>query len=272
MNTNTHLLDVRDGDLIAVINDIHIPHHDDPACRLFVECCEREGVNIVIPNGDIHDCGPASRHPDKKAAEILEVGTLAESAAPGRWLIDWFRTRECHYPLGNHERWVERAIANDPVLADTATVMGLLGLPEDGDGWRVYPSSARLRFGSCVIEHGHGIFPSGSGGQNPGSRIKSLAPNQTTSIGHLHRKFAMFWTTPDKYGVPQTHAAIGNGHMSIPESHEGYAGAYPGWQQSFELIRVWMDGKTPRYTIDQPEIFRDRRGRPLFEYNGRKYK
>jgi predicted phosphodiesterase len=272
VNPYTHKLEVADGDVIGLLSDIHVPYHDAAAVRLAIECMEREGVNKVILNGDIADSGPASRHPKKQAQEILRWGTLANSVDPGRWIFEWARTREAHYMLGNHEKWVENQIETDPALADTATAVGLLGLPEDGDGWRVYASTDRLRFGSCVIEHGHGIFPSGSGGTNPGSRIKSVAPDQTTNIGHLHRKFAMFWTTFDHNEVLRTHAAIGNGHLSKPEAHEDYAGHYPGWQQSFELIRVWMDGKTPRYTIDQPEIFRDRRGRPVFEYNGKVYR
>lgn len=263
--------DVPDKSVIAVLSDIHIPHHDDRVMRLVVECCEDAGVTHVIPNGDIGDCGPASRHESKQRKAVLDEGCLRESIAAGLWIYEWFRTRRCIYTLGNHEAWIERKIAESPELLGT-TAVSLMGLWEDGDGWEVLPSKSRIRLGCLSIEHGDGLFPSGAGGQNPGARIRSLAPDQITMIGHLHRKFASFWTSFDVDGVPRTRAAIGNGHLSRPESHEDYAGTYTNWQQSFSLIRVWYDGDRPRFTIDQPEIHRDRRGRPVFEYNGKVYR
>jgi len=259
------------GSTVLVMSDIHIPSHDDAACRLVVECAEDIGVTHVILNGDIADCGVSSRHQGKRARDTINLGTLPESVAPGRWIYDWARTRPCWLMRGNHEKWVEDMIGSDPSLS-AVSVEALLGLPEHRCGWEVLDSESRLRLGSLVIEHGHGLFPSGAGGQNPGQRIRTLAPNQITVIGHLHRKFASFWTTQNEDGIPKTHAGIGNGHLSIEASHAGYAGGYPGWQQSVSIIRVWYDGDRPRFTIDQPEIHRDRRDRPIFEYAGKVYR
>ncbi len=263
--------DVADGSVIAVLSDVHVPSHDAEALKLVIECCEVAGVTHVILNGDIADCGPASRHAGKKRRAVLDEGSLRESVDKGAWLFNWARTRPCIYLLGNHERWVEDCIAESPELKGSS-VMHLMGLPDDGDGWQVLPSKSRIRLGSRCWEHGDGMFPSGSGGMSPGNRIKGLAPDQTTSVGHLHRKFATFWSSPDEHEVPRTRGAYGNGHLSKPESHEDYAGTYLNWQQSFELTRVyWLDGK-PRFTTDQPEIHRDRRGRPVFEFNRRVYR
>lgn len=263
--------EIPDGSIIAVVSDIHIPHHDEIAMGLVIECCERVGVTHVILNGDIADCGPASRHEGKRKKAVLDEGSLRESVAPGQYIYDWARTRPCWYILGNHERWVEDAISSQAELYGTPATT-LLGLPADGDGWEVLPSKSRVRLGSRVWEHGDGLFSSGSGGQNPGARVKSLAPDQTTSIGHLHRKFAAYWSSVDEDGIPRTRAAIGNGHLSLPEAHEDYAGTYLNWQQSFELTRVYyIDGK-PRFTTVQPEIFRDRRSRPYFEVGGHVYR
>jgi Zn-dependent M28 family amino/carboxypeptidase len=146
-----------------------------------------------------------------------------------------------------------------------------MGLWEDGDGWEVLPSKSRITYGNRCWEHGDALFPSGSGGQNPGNRVKSLVPDRTTSIGHLHRKFQSFWTTPDSDGVLRTRGIYGNGHMSKVEAHEDYA-AYANWQVSFEITRVYfVDGK-PRFTTDQPEIHRDKNGHPAFEYAGKLYR
>lgn len=263
--------EIPDGSVLGVMHDVHIPHHDASAVKLALECMEDAGVTHAVLDGDIADCGVSSRHPGKRARDQIDLGTLPASVEPGRWIYEWARTRPCWLLRGNHEKWVEEMIKCDPSLA-AVSVENLLGLPEDGDGWEVLDSESALRFGSLVIEHGHGIFPSGAGGQNPGARIKTVAPNQITLIGHLHRKFATHWTVHNDDGVPKTYAAYGGGHLSIESSHHGYAGRYPGWQQSFEIIRVWYDGERPRFTIDQIEIHRNRNNRPIFEYGNKVYR
>lgn len=256
---------------MAVLSDIHIPHHDEAALRVAVDCCEDAGATHVILNGDIADCGPASRHEGKRKRAALDEGCLRESVAAGYWIYEWARTRPCILLRGNHERWVEDYIAQSPELKGT-TPETLMGLWADGDGWEVLPSKSRIRLGSRVWEHGDGLFVSGSGGQSPGSRIRSLGPDQTTSIGHLHRRFAAFWTSLDEDGISRTRGAYGNGHLSLPEAHEDYAGTYLNWQQSFELTRVYYVDGRPRFTTDQVEIHRDRYGRPFLEYAGKVYR
>ncbi len=263
--------DVPDGSVIAVFSDIHFPYGDEPALKLAIECCEREGVTHVFLNGDIFDCGPASRHEAKRKRAVLDEGCLRESVASGLWFIEWARTRPCVYTLGNHEAWVSNYIDQSPELKGTEAT-ALMGLPSNGEGWVVLPDKGRVRLGSRVWEHLNGMFPSGAGGQNPGARIKALAPDQTTSGGHLHRRFAYFWSNVDENGISRTRAAFGNGHLSRPEAHEDYAGSYQNWQESFEITRVWYDDDRPRFTTDQPEIHRDKRGRPVFEYNGQVYR
>ncbi len=272
MNTTQILTldDMPHGSVVAQFNDVHVPHHDDKALRLAVDACEAAGVTHVILNGDIHDCGVGSRHPGKKARDTIEWGTLAKSTKRGQWFFDWARTRNCYYLLGNHEKWIEDRIAEDAALS-AVQPMDLLGLPRDGEGWSVLPSNSRLRLGNFVWEHGHGLFPRGTGGSNPGARIKSIAPQQITFIGHLHREFATYWTTQDERGVDKVFAAFGNGHMSLPQSHEDYAGGYPGWQQSFALYYVYAVNKRPRMTRDSVLIHRDHKDRPFFQYQEKVY-
>jgi len=263
--------DVPNGSVIAVLSDIHVPYHDEPALRLAIECCEDAGASIVILNGDIADCGPSSRHEQKRRREIQMWGSTHASVEPGRWIYDWARTKRCFLIRGNHEGWCENEIKESPTMYGS-TPEHLMGLPEDGDGWEVLPDMSSIRLGNRVWEHGNAFFKSGSPGQNPGARLKSKAPDQSTSIGHCHIKHASFWTTEDEFGIGRTRAAYFNGHLSKPEAHAEYAGTRIQWQQSFELTRVyWVDDR-PRFTTDQPEIHRDKRGRPVFEYGGVVYR
>lgn len=264
---------VPNGSVIAVFSDVHIPHHDEEALRVAAELCEAAGVTHFILNGDILDCGPSSRHEEKRKRAALDEGCLRESVAPGLWFLEWARTRPTVIQFGNHEAWVEKFIAGDPALKGTSA-LSLMGLWENGDGWIALPSNGRVRLGNRTWEHGHGIFASGAGGQNPGGRVRTVAPDQSTSVGHLHRKWFYCWSSMDENGIPKTRASIGNGHWSRPEAHEDYAGGagYQNWQQSLELTRIWWDGGRPRWTTDQPEVLRDKRGRPVMEYQGRVYR
>jgi predicted phosphodiesterase len=263
--------DVPDGSVIGVLSDIHIPHHDEDATKLAVECLEAAGCTHVLLNGDIGDCGPASRHEGKRKRAVLDEGCLKESVAAGLWIYEWARTRPCIYTRGNHEAWVENYIDQSAELKGTSPE-SLMGLWEDGDGWTVLSSMSRVRLGSRCWEHGDGIFKSGNGGANPGARIKALAPDQTTSIGHLHRKGSFFWSSEDENGVPRTRGAYLNGHLSRPEAHEDYMGSYLSWQQSFEITRVYYIDGRPRFTTSQPEIHRDKRNRPYLEHEGRVFR
>lgn len=263
--------DVPAGSIIGVFSDIHFPYQDDRALRVAVDCAERVGVTHVFLNGDIADCGPSSRHEEKRARDILLWGDLPGSIRPGLWFYEWARTKRCIYVFGNHEGWIEKEIKCSATM-HSSTPESLMGLPEHGDGWETLPMLSRIRLGSRVWEHGDGFFKSGSPGANPGARLKSKAPDQTTSIGHCHIKHASFWSTEDEHGISRTRAAFFNGHLSRPEAHGEYAGTYINWQQSFELTRVWYDGNNARFTTDQPEIHRDKNGNPIFEYQGKVYR
>lgn len=261
--------EVPDGSRIGVLHDIHIPHHDERALRLVIECMEDAGVTHVVLLGDIADCGPASRHEDKRASAAFDEGDLKESIAPGYWIYEWARSRPCIYVHGNHEGWVHKSIAKSPEMRGSSA-SSLMGLWEDGDGWEVLAPKSVVTIGNLGLEHGDKLFPQGNGGQNPGMRIKQLVPDRTTLIGHLHRRFGIYWSTPDERGVYRTRGAVGGGHMSLPEAHEGYVG-YPNWQQSVEIVDIWHEGPRARFNIHEIEIHRNKRNRPIFHFEGKTY-
>jgi predicted phosphodiesterase len=259
---------VPSGSLIAVFSDLHIPYHDASAVKLAMACCNREGVTHVVLNGDIADSGVVSKHDSKAKKDSLDWVTLKLSAKAGLSFINWARSKKrCVYIHGNHEAWVEKKIELDPGLKGAVSVETLLGWPENGDRWTVLPSMSKLKIGTLNIEHGDGFFKSGSGGMTPARTILRKAPNQTTIIGHLHREDTACYTVQDERGVDVTRIAYTSGHLSLLEAHADYMGNYPGWQQSFKLVRVfWVDGRA-KYTVYSVVIFRDSKNRPAFEFN-----
>lgn len=255
---------------IAIFGDSHIGIMDDPAMRVLVECFEAEGVDFIVANGDVHDCGPVSRHLGKAKRAALENGQLAEEAAKGRWLINWLATRpgRALYGTGNHEDWIND-VALDTNTVGTFTVASALGIPA---GIEVLPHGYQIRLGSLVVEHGDVILGRSTGGQHLAANILRRYPNQTTIVNHFHHQDYSVNTTEDAVGVLRSHAAYCLGHTSLPTEHKEYAGRTPNWQQGGALVEVWEADRKPRYSIHLLEVHRDRRNRPMLQFNGRMYK
>ena len=255
------------GTKIAVFNDLHIGAHDKAAANIAVEVFERAGCDIVIANGDIHDCGPVSPHQMKARVAAVENGALLEEAASGREYIDWMKTRRLAlYGTGNHEDWIND-VARFNNLAGSLTVSTALGLPV-GQSFEVLPHGYQIRLGSLVIEHGDVLFGRNSNPVNLGQTILRRYPDQTTIVGHFHRDAYAVRTGVDAQGILRSYAAHGIGHLSDPTAHADYAGRTPDWQQSIGIIEVWYESDRPRFTVEHVEIHRTRRGRPVAYYRG----
>lgn len=253
---------------VAVFGDIHIGIHDEPACRVLIECFEREGVDFVLANGDIHDCGPVSRHHGKAKQAAFESGQLAEEAASGRWIVDWMGTRPCFYGEGNHEDWIND-LALETNTVGTITVASALDIPAH---IQVLPHGYQIRHGSLVVEHGDITLGRSTGGVHLAASILRKYPAQTTVVNHFHHMDYAVHTTADTHSRPRSHAAFALGHLSLGDKHTDYAGRMPNWQQGGAIVSLWNDGAKPRYTVYPIEIHRDRRNRPIFEFNGWKYR
>ena len=254
--------------MVAILNDIHIGIMDQAATRLVVECCEREGATLVLANGDIHDCGPVAPHELKARAASLANGSLLEEAATGRWLIDWFATRNTLYGTGNHEDWINDVALRTNTVG-SVTVRSALALPE---AIEVLPHGYQIRIGSLVVEHGDVLLGRSSGGAALAQNILRRAPDQTTIVGHWHTTSSAFRTSVDARGINRTRGAYTSGHLSDPTAHMDYAGRSPNWQQGFTLVKVWYEDNKPRFTIHPIEIHRTRYGKPIFEFNGHVYR
>jgi hypothetical protein len=262
--------EVPDESLIAVFGDLHIGEHDKPAADLFVECVDRAGASILVGNGDIYNCATVSHHPATKARAIAKYGDLETEAASGNEYTKWMASRGgCAFlGVGNHEDWIND-VGLYSGLGSALSVRTALGI---ADNVEVLPHGYQLRLGSLAIEHGDIVLGRGSGGQNLARNILRRYPSQTTVVNHFHREDYAVSTSPDSSGVLRNRAAYSLGHLSKPEAHMEYAGRTPDWQQGFGMIRVWYEDNKPRYTIQQVQIHRTRRGRPIFEYDGHVYR
>jgi hypothetical protein len=258
--------DCPDGSLILWASDVHIPIHDDTACRLMVECAERSGVSHVIAGGDILDMNCLSKHA-KESRRTVEHATILEEVEPGRWLLDWFATKKTDLILGNHEDRLKRFIDENPAFHGSlvSNFAQVTNLPA---GINVIPQGGEVRLGSLSARHLDAEFKNSSGGKYPAQRVLEMLPDQSTVGGHVHRIHSACRTTRDEDGINRTHKAWTMGHMSHEHMHSNYVSSSPNWQQGFGMIRVTWEGARPRFSVYQIEVMRDRDNRPYFEWGG----
>lgn len=260
--------DCPDGSLILWASDIHIPIHNEPVLRLMVECAERAGVRRVVAGGDILDMNCLSKHA-KESRRSVEHATILEEVEPGRWLLDWFATKETTLILGNHELRLERFVDENPAFHGSvaSNLKHVANLPGD-----IEVIDGEVRLGNLAMFHGHNEFKNGTGGRYPAQKILDMFPDQSSIHGHLHRKATAYRTTRDEDGVHRTRRAWSMGHLSLEHMHYGYVGRCPNWQIGFAIIRVYWEADRPRWTVYPIEVLFDRYNRPYFEFEGHVYR
>lgn len=264
--------EVPNGSLLLWASDVHIPIHHDPAVRLMCEAAEWAGVTHNIAGGDVLDLHIFSKH-KQDPERLRRHPDLLSEVEPGRWYLDWLATRPCHYIMGNHEDRLKRYLA-EPEQAglwgnDAVALATLAKFPK---GIQVHPQGGEVRLGNLVMEHLDALLKNSTGGPNPAGRILTLAPDQSTLGGHVHRISQMRRTSFDKYGIKRTRAAWTMGHMSMEEHHHDYVSKNPNWQMGFGLIRVFWEGDSPRWNVYQVEVLFDRKNRPYFELFGKVFR
>lgn len=255
-----------DGSLILWASDIHIPIHNEAACRLMVECAERNGVTRVVAGGDILDMNCLSKHAPESRRSV-EHATILEEVEPGRWLLNWFATKQTDLILGNHEDRLKRFVDDNPVFHGSVA-SNFAKVVELPDGINVIPQGGEVRLGNLSMCHLDALLKNGTGGKYPAQRVLDLQPDHSTIGGHVHRITQARRTSLDEDGIKRTRCAWTMGHMSHEHMHHNYVSVSPNWQTGFGLIRVWWEGDRPRWSVYPIEVLFDRYNRPYFEFNG----
>lgn len=259
-----------DGTMILWASDVHIPIHHEQACRLMVEASERVGVTRVVAGGDILDFNCLSKHA-KESRRTVEHSTVLEEVEPGRWLLNWFATKETDFILGNHEDRLKRFIDENPAFHGSvmANFTQVVDLPRNIN---VLPQGGEVHLGNLTMTHGDAEFKNGTGGRYPAAKMLEMFPERSSICGHLHRMAIACRTTRDEDGIPRTRRAWTMGHMSVEEMHYGYVSKNPNWQVGFAFIRVFWEGDKPRWSVYPIEVLFDKRNRAYAEFQGHVYR
>jgi len=174
----------------AILNDIHLPYHDEEALLVALEYAKKKKVNGILLNGDLADFYSISSHAKKwdGASLIDEIESvrdfligLRHSFGPDVRII---------WKLGNHENRLFRDLnKNAPYIA------GLLEMNfgpnmaiehffgADIANVKVIHDQTLINANGLLILHGHEY---GVGGVNP-SRKMAVELKTSAIQGHLHR-------------------------------------------------------------------------------------
>lgn len=218
-----------------VISDIHIPYHDINVLKTAIHYGKKEGVNVVILNGDILDMHGGS----SKFVRIPHKKNLMQEIEDGRRFIAQLRkifpSEKILFKVGNHEaRFDDYIMRKCPELWNMDILNLRDALQLKSHNVEFVASSQTIIAGKLMIAHGH-EWGGGGGGINA-ARAMFLKANYNLLIGHFHRTQDFTF----RNAMDETHAVFVNGclcHLRpeyLPNNN---------WNHGFSIVEVKKSGK-----------------------------
>lgn len=211
-------------DITAVMNDIHIPYHDQRAMAVCLSNLRDERPDTIVLNGDIMDFYTVSKY----MKDPMRIDTLQEELDECRAFIKLLREEHPNakiiYTKGNHEERLEKFLiekAGSLVSLRCLAIDDLLGLSE----FDVHFTDTFYMAGKLMITHGD------LARSVPGSSARGHFQRTHSSvlIGHVHRLNVQHYT--NIHGV---HTLIENGCLCGMEPD--YSRHMNNWQQGFSIV------------------------------------
>ncbi len=217
---------------IVVIGDVHIPHHDEPSVKAFLNCLEDVKPDRMVINGDFLDFGVIS-HWNANKRKTLELARLKNDYIIGNSLLDEIDIRlpkgcKKDFLKGNHEVWVDDLLEQMPQLEGLIEPEALLKLDERG--YKVTPYNDFIEIGKLHITHG--IF---AGGNPVKKHLDELKLN--VMFGHTHTIGMMLSSS-----IAREVAFSGYNHGCLCNLAPDYMRGRPhGWSHGFAIVYVYPD-------------------------------
>lgn len=172
-------------------SDVHIPHHNKPACKSVLKLMDDVQFDICAILGDFQDLGCIS-HWNRNKHRTLEMKRLKTDYIEGNALLDEIDQRlprgaEKYYLEGNHEKWAEDLLDEMPQLEGMIEPKSMLNLDERGYKYSKY--NKLVKIGRLYLTHG--IYA----GANPIKKhVDSLKVN--IAFAHTHTLGMQLFSSP----------------------------------------------------------------------------
>lgn len=171
--------------------DVHIPHHNEPACNAVLKLMSDIKFDICAIFGDFVDLGCIS-HWNRNRHRTLEMQRLKSDYIQANALLDEIdkrlpKTAKKYYLQGNHEKWADDLLEEMPQLEGLIEPQSLLNLEERNYSYSKYNELVKL--GRLYITHG--IYA----GANPIKKhVDSLKVN--IAFAHTHTLGMQLFSSP----------------------------------------------------------------------------
>lgn len=235
--------------LVFVINDLHIPEHDEKAVKIVFECIIDNQPDELVLNGDIIDCYWASRFlkkPDNKVFIQQEADMFYRMFSSLRKHIP---NTKITYILGNHEDRIEKRMIEDPAFfgIKNLSIKKLLRLDELG----IHLTKQKYEIKDLVICHGEKC----SSRSGYTAKAEFEAHKMRTGIsGHVHRLGCHYRSSePDDTTKWYENACL-------CKKDPDYIKGPVDWQTGFSIVKFFPN-RSPQ--INSIEIDNN-----TFEWNG----
>lgn len=170
---------------IVVFNDVHIPFHNEAACRNVLRFCKDIQPDNIVINGDLLDCYSVSSFPKEPGKPNLQ-----EELDIGAEFLNELRsncpTSEIDYLEGNHEERLKRLVRQQHSLYGlrALTIPSLLFLDDLDITYHSYKHPLDFNGKILSIVHGHKVSK-----HSAYSAKAHLIDNgyMNVIIGHTHR-------------------------------------------------------------------------------------
>lgn len=218
----------RDGIVVGVIPDLHVPHHDPDAVRVCTEFMQDLRPDVLVVLGDwydFYDLSTFSKDPDRRFRLQEEFDQGREIMAD----ICYKQTRDRRFLSGNHEARFKRYLRDKaPELhslrsLEFEALTGLRGLHFD-----FWDYGDHTRVGDAVFTHGNLV--SKHAAYTAKRHFTDLGGSIHT--GHSHRMSHF-----SKTDLQGEHHCYEHGHLADPEPE--YINGIANWQQGWGV--VWVD-------------------------------
>lgn len=243
--TNRTDLTLHNSKRILLLNDVHIPYHDEKSINIALNYAVSQKVDTIILNGDFVDfysISSFSRKPDKifLQNEIEIADKFLTTLRQG------FKSQKIYFKLGNHENRLEKFISNVPELfnLDKLKIEWLFDLHKKRI--QLVEDKVIIKAGKMNILHGHEVKCS-SGLYLAKSMFKKFEDN--VCFGHFHRSDE--YSEIDLYNNKLESFAMG----SLCDNSPDYC-VYNNWNTGFGLIT--MKDNKGNYDFQNKRIIKGR--------------
>ena len=213
--------------------------HDLKAWRAVVAFAEDFKPDTWVVGGDFLDCGAISHHNKGKSRPVEGFRLLqdAEECVEAAIRPIYSLADECVYIGGNHERWIEDLLDENPGLEGIVDIKKLLSL----DHWKVIPQGGHFNLGKLTFIHGDQI----SGGEHV-AKSAVLSYERSVRFGHFHTYQTYTKNSALEYKYAKTGIAVPCLCTKTPKYGKGKPNK---WVQGFNYGYIADDGNYNDYVV-----------------------